>query len=237
MAIDTIINQKGRNVFCVYVAIGRRKNSTVAALSQILEQKGAMAYTTIVAVQSVRGGRVALDRTVCRLRDGEELMYQGKDVLIVYDDLTKHAQSIARCLCCCAGRRAAEAYPGDVFYLHSRLLERSANFSSMGGSLAAAAGDRDPSGRLLRVHSHQRHFDYRRPDLPDAAALLPRDPPGGQYWALRVPRRPHTDEGDRNRSRDSSSSSSRSMRDLAAFAKLSSDLDKATQNQLMRGRS
>jgi F-type H+-transporting ATPase subunit alpha len=138
MAIDTIINQKGRNVFCVYVAIGQ-KNSTVAALAQILEQKGAMAYTTIVAVSPSEAAALRWIAPFAGCAMAEELMYAGKDVLIVYDDLTKHAQSYREMSLLLRRPPGREAYPGDVFYLHSRLLERAAKLSDdMGaGSMTA----------------------------------------------------------------------------------------------------
>jgi F-type H+-transporting ATPase subunit alpha len=138
MAVDTIINQKGRNVFCVYVAIGQ-KNSTVAALAQILEQKGAMAYTTIVAVSPSEAAALRWLAPFAGCAMAEELMYAGKDVLIVYDDLTKHAQSYREMSLLLRRPPGREAYPGDVFYLHSRLLERAAKLSdAMGaGSLTA----------------------------------------------------------------------------------------------------
>src|SRR6202042_2259148 len=138
MAIDTIINQRGRDVYCVYVAIGQ-KNSTVAALAQLLEQKGAMAYTTIVSVSPAEAAALRWLAPFAGCAMGEELMYQGKDVLIIYDDLTKHAQAYREMSLLLRRPPGREAYPGDVFYLHSRLLERAAKLSDElgGGSLTA----------------------------------------------------------------------------------------------------
>src|SRR5579864_5274583 len=138
LAVDTIINQKGKNLFCIYVAIGQ-KNSTVAALAQLLEQKGCMSYTTIVAVGPSDAAALRWIAPFAGCAMGEELMYQGKDVLIIYDDLTKHAQSYREMSLLLRRPPGREAYPGDVFYLHSRLLERAAKLSDDlgGGSLTA----------------------------------------------------------------------------------------------------
>src|SRR5580693_1061505 len=138
IAIDTIINQKGANVFCIYVAIGQ-KNSTVAALSQVLEQKGAMEYTTIVAVSPAEAAALRWLAPFAGAAMGEDLMMRGKDVLIVFDDLTKHAQSYREMSLLLRRPPGREAYPGDVFFLHSRLLERAAKLSDElgGGSMTA----------------------------------------------------------------------------------------------------
>jgi F-type H+-transporting ATPase subunit alpha len=138
IAIDAIINQKGRNVFCVYVAIGQ-KNSTVAALTQVLDQKGALDYTTVVAVSPSEAAALRWLAPFSGCAMAEELMYEGKDVLIVYDDLTKHAQSYREMSLLLRRPPGREAYPGDVFYLHSRLLERACKLSDDlgGGSMTA----------------------------------------------------------------------------------------------------
>src|ERR1700689_1317842 len=138
IAVDAIINQKGKNVICIYVAIGQ-KNSTVAALAQQLEQKGAMEYTTIVTVGPSEAAALRWIAPFAGCAMGEEMMYSGKDVLIIYDDLTKHAQSYREMSLLLRRPPGREAYPGDVFYLHSRLLERAANLSDAmgGGSLTA----------------------------------------------------------------------------------------------------
>nr|MDQ2681245.1 F0F1 ATP synthase subunit alpha [Candidatus Eremiobacteraeota bacterium] len=118
IAIDAIINQKGRNVFCIYVAIGQ-KTSTIAALAQILEQKGALEYTTIVTVGPSEPGSLKFIAPFAGCAMGEELMYQGKDVLIIYDDLTKHAQAYREISLLLRRPPGREAYPGDIFFLHS----------------------------------------------------------------------------------------------------------------------
>ncbi|MGH7706321.1 MAG: F0F1 ATP synthase subunit alpha, partial [Vulcanimicrobiaceae bacterium] len=138
IAVDTIINQKGRNVFCIYVAIGQ-KNSTIAALAQTLEQKGALEFTTIVCVGPADAAALRWIAPFAGCAMGEELMYQGKDVLIIFDDLTKHAQSYREMALLLRRPPGREAYPGDVFFLHSRLLERAAKLSDElgGGSMTA----------------------------------------------------------------------------------------------------
>src|SRR5471030_720716 len=138
IAIDTIINQKGRNVFCIYVAIGQ-KNSTVAALAQTLEKNGAMEYTTIVTVSPAEPAALKWIAPFAGCAMGEELMYAGKDVLIIYDNLTQHAQAYREVSLLLRRAPGREAYPGDIFFLHSRLLERAAKLSEElgGGSLTA----------------------------------------------------------------------------------------------------
>ena len=138
IAIDTILNQKGKNVICVYVAIGQ-KASTVARLINVLNESGAMEYTTVVAATVAQSAPLQYLAPYTGATIGEYFMYQGKDVLVVYDDLSKHAvayRTISLLLRRPSGR---EAYPGDIFYLHSRLLERSALLSEKlgGGSLTA----------------------------------------------------------------------------------------------------
>ena len=236
IAIDTIINQKGRNVFCVYVAIGQ-KNSTVAALAQMLEQKGAMAYTTIVAVSPSEAAALRWIAPFAGCAMAEELMYQGKDVLIVYDDLTKHAQSYREMSLLLRRPPGREAYPGDVFYLHSRLLERAAKLSDeMGGGSMTA---------LPVIETQAGDFSAYIPtnviSITDGQIYLT---PQLFFQGIR----PAVDVG-LSVSRVGGAAQTKAMksvagqlklelaqyRDLAAFAKLSSDLDKATQNQLMRG--
>ena len=236
IAIDTIINQKGKNVFCIYVAIGQ-KNSTVAALAQQLEQKGALEYTTIVAVGPSEAAALRWIAPFAGAAMGEELMADGKDVLIVFDDLTKHAQSYREMALLLRRPPGREAYPGDVFYLHSRLLERSAKLSDAlgGGSMTALPVIETQAG--------------------DFAAYIPTNVisiTDGQIYL--TPQlffqgiRPAVDVG-LSVSRVGGSAQTKAMksvagqlklelaqyRDLAAFAKLSSDLDKGTQMQLLRG--
>ncbi len=236
IAIDTIINQKGKNVFCIYVAIGQ-KNSTVAALTQVLEQKGAMEYTTIVAVSPSEAAALRWIAPFAGCAMGEEMMYGGKDVLIIYDDLTKHAQSYREMSLLLRRPPGREAYPGDVFYLHSRLLERAAKLSDDlgGGSMTA----------LPIIETQAGDFSAYIPtnviSITDGQIYLT---PELFFQGIR----PAVNVG-LSVSRVGGSAQTKAMksvagqlklelaqyRDLAAFSKLASDLDKSTQNQLMRG--
>ena len=138
IAIDTIINQKGQNVNCIYVAIGQ-KASTVAGIVKTLNEYGAMAYTTVVAATASELAPLQYIAPYAGCAIGEEWMENGKDVLIVYDDLSKHATAYRTLSLLLKRPPGREAYPGDVFYLHSRLLERAAKLSDKlgGGSLTA----------------------------------------------------------------------------------------------------
>ncbi len=138
IAIDTIINQKGQNVKCIYVAIGQ-KASTVASIVATLEEHGAMDYTTIVAATASELAPLQYIAPYSGCAIGEEWMEAGQDVLIVYDDLSKHATAYRTLSLLLKRPPGREAYPGDVFYLHSRLLERAARLSDKlgGGSLTA----------------------------------------------------------------------------------------------------
>ena len=138
IAIDTIINQKGQNVLCIYVAIGQ-KASTVASIVKTLEEYGAMAYTTVVASTASELAPLQYIAPYAGCAIGEEWMEEGKDVLVVYDDLSKHATAYRTLSLLLRRPPGREAYPGDVFYLHSRLLERAARLSDElgGGSLTA----------------------------------------------------------------------------------------------------
>ena len=138
IAIDTIINQKGQNVYCIYVAIGQ-KASTVAGIVKTLNEYGAMAYTTVVSAAASELAPLQYIAPYAGCAMGEEWMEQGKDVLIIYDDLSKHAAAYRTLSLLLKRPPGREAYPGDVFYLHSRLLERAAKLSDKlgGGSLTA----------------------------------------------------------------------------------------------------
>jgi len=236
LVVDTIINQKGKGVFCIYVAIGQ-KNSTVAALAQLLEQKGAMEYTTIVTVGPSEAAALRWIAPFAGCAMGEELMYQHKDVLIVYDDLTKHAQSYREMSLLLRRPPGREAYPGDIFFLHSRLLERAAKLSDEmgGGSLTALpiietqAGDFSayiPTNVISITDGQiyltpQLFFQGIRPAV-DVGLSVSRVGGAAQIKAMKSVAGQMKLELAR-------------YRDLAAFAKLSSDLDKATQMQLLRG--
>ncbi|HUY41654.1 MAG TPA: F0F1 ATP synthase subunit alpha [Candidatus Dormibacteraeota bacterium] len=236
IAIDTIINQRGGNVFCIYVAIGQ-KNSTVSALSQILEQKGAMEYTTIVTVSPADAAALRWIAPFAGCAMGEDLMYAGKDVLVIYDDLTKHAQAYREMSLLLRRPPGREAYPGDVFYLHSRLLERAAKLSDeMGGGSMTA---------LPIIETQAGDFSAYIPtnviSITDGQIYLT---PSLFFQGIR----PAIDVG-LSVSRVGGAAQTKAMksvagqlklelaqyRDLAAFAKLASDLDKSTQMQLLRG--
>src|SRR5580698_8972971 len=236
IAIDTIINQKGKDVFCIYVAIGQ-KNSTVAALAQVLDHYGALEYTTIVAVGPAEAPALKYVAPYAGCAMGEELMYQGKDVLIVYDDLTKHAQAYREVSLLLRRPPGREAYPGDIFFLHSRLLERAAKLSDElgGGSLTALPVIETQAGdvsayiptNLISITDGQIYlttnlfFQGVRPAV-DVGISVSRVGGSAQIKAMRTVAGPLKLD-------------LAQFRELAAFAKLASDLDKNTQQQLTRG--
>lgn len=138
IAVDTIINQKGKNVICIYAAIGQKASST-ANVIKVLEEHGAMSYTTVVCSSASDSPSMQYLAPYTAVSIAEYFMYKGRDVLIVYDDLTKHAVAY-RTLSLLLGRPSGrEAYPGDIFYTHSRLLERAAKMGEKygGGSITA----------------------------------------------------------------------------------------------------
>lgn len=138
IAIDTILNQKGKDVICIYVAIGQKK-STVAQLVQTLEKKDAMKYTIVISATASEVAPLQYIAPYSGCAIAEYFMYKGRDVLIVYDDLSKHAVAYRAMSLLLRRPPGREAYPGDVFYLHSRLLERAAKLSDElgGGSITA----------------------------------------------------------------------------------------------------
>lgn len=138
LAVDTILNQKGQDITCIYVAIGQ-KRSTVAQIVETLESRGAMEYTTIVSSTASELAPLQYIAPYAGVTMAEELMYAGKDVLIIYDDLSKHAVAYRSMSLLLRRPPGREAYPGDVFYLHSRLLERAARINKEygGGSITA----------------------------------------------------------------------------------------------------
>ena len=236
IAIDTIINQKGQNVFCIYVAIGQ-KNSTVSAVAQTLEKAGAMEYTTIVTVSSAEPASLKWIAPFAGCAMGEELMYQGKDVLIIYDNLTQHAQAYREVSLLLRRPPGREAYPGDIFFLHSRLLERAAKLSDElgGGSLTALPVIETQAGdvsayiptNLISITDGQIYlqsslfFQGIRPAV-DVGISVSRVGGSAQIKAMRSVAGPLKLD-------------LAQYRELAAFAKLASDLDKNTQAQLTRG--
>jgi F-type H+-transporting ATPase subunit alpha len=138
ITVDTIINQKGKDVICVYIAIGQ-KESTVASVYETLKQKGAMDYTIIVSASASQPSPLLYLAPYAGVTMAEEFMFAGKDVLIIYDDLSKHATAYRELSLLLRRPPGREAYPGDVFYLHSRLLERAAKLNDDlgGGSITA----------------------------------------------------------------------------------------------------
>jgi F-type H+-transporting ATPase subunit alpha len=236
IAIDTIINQKGKGVYCIYVAIGQ-KNSTVAALAQTLEKNGALDYTIIVTVSSAEPAALKWIAPFAGCAMGEELMYQGKDVLIIYDNLTQHAQAYREVSLLLRRPPGREAYPGDIFFLHSRLLERAAKLSDElgGGSLTALPVIETQAGdvsayiptNLISITDGQIYlqsglfFSGVRPAV-DVGISVSRVGGSAQIKAMRSVAGPLKLD-------------LAQFRELAAFAKLASDLDKATQAQLTRG--
>ena len=138
VALDTILNQKGKNVVCIYVAIGQ-KSSSVAQLVETLKRRGAMDYTIVVNASASDPASLQYIAPYAGCALGEYFMYQGRDVLIVYDDLSKARHCVPCTEPALERSPGREAYPGDVFYLHSRLLERSAHLSDAlgGGSMTA----------------------------------------------------------------------------------------------------
>ncbi|NSJ28076.1 F0F1 ATP synthase subunit alpha [Blautia glucerasea] len=138
IAADTIINQKGEDVICIYVAIGQ-KRSTVASLVETLSKNGAMDYTIVVAATASEASPLQYIAPYSGCAMGEYFMYKGKDVLVIYDDLSKHAVAYRALSLLIRRPPGREAYPGDVFYLHSRLLERAAKLDDAhgGGSMTA----------------------------------------------------------------------------------------------------
>ncbi|HYI21204.1 MAG TPA: F0F1 ATP synthase subunit alpha, partial [Candidatus Limnocylindrales bacterium] len=244
IAIDTIINQKGKGLVCIYVAIGQ-KLSTVAKTVAVLEQYGAMEHTIVVVAGAEDPAPVQYLAPYAGAAMGEEIMENGvqldgelvKDALCVYDDLTKHAWAYREMSLLLRRPPGREAYPGDVFYLHSRLLERAArlNEENGGGSLTALpvieTQANDVSAYIpTNVISITDGQIYLESDLFNA----------GQRPALNV---------GISVSRVGSAAQTKAMkkvagplkldlaqyRELAAFAQFASDLDKATRDQLTRG--
>ncbi len=236
IAIDAIINQRGKDVFCIYVAIGQ-KTSTVAQVYKILSDAGSMDYTTIVAANSADPASFRYIAPYAGCAMGEELMYLGKHVLIIYDDLSKHAQAYREISLVLRRPPGREAYPGDIFYLHSRLLERAAKLSDElgGGSLTALPVIETQQGdvsayiptNLISITDGQIYLEtglfYNgvRPAV-DVGLSVSRVGGAAQTKAMKAIAGPLRLE-------------LAQYRDLAAFSKLASDLDRATQAQLNRG--
>src|SRR3981081_3785721 len=237
IALDTIINQKGQDIICIYVAIGQRA-ATVAQVADVLEQHGALEYTIIVSATASEPAPLWYIAPYAATSMGEYFMNQGKDVLVVYDDLSKHAWAYRQISLLLRRPPGREAYPGDVFYLHSRLLERSArlNKENGGGSLTALPIIETLAGDIsayipTNVISITDGQIYLLTDLfyagirPAISTGLSVSRVGGaaQVKAMRqVAGRLRLDLSQ--------------YRDLAAFAQFASDLDKRTRDQLERGK-
>lgn len=236
LAIDTIINQKGKDVRCIYVAIGQ-KASTVSQIVKTLNRHDAMSYTTIVASTASDPAPLQYIAPYAGCAIGEEWMEEGKDVLIVYDDLSKHAVAYRTMALLLRRPPGREAYPGDVFYLHSRLLERAARLSDErgGGSLTALPIIETQAGDIsayipTNVISITDGQIFLESELFNAG-VRPAVNPGlsvsrvggaAQIKAMKQIAGPIRVELAQYRS-------------LAAFAQFGSDLDRATQNALAQG--
>ena len=236
IAIDTIINQKGQGVKCIYVAIGQ-KASTVASIVNTLEEFGAMSYTTVVASTASELAPLQYIAPYAGCAIGEEWMENGEDVLVVYDDLSKHATAYRTLSLLLRRPPGREAYPGDVFYLHSRLLERAArlNDSLGGGSLTALpiietqAGDVSAyiPTNVISITDGQIYlqselfFQGQRPAV-DVGISVSRVGGDAQTKAMK--------QVAGNLRLDLAS-----YQELAGFTQFGSDLDEATQKQLTHG--
>ena len=236
IAVDTIINQKGQDVICIYVAIGQ-KASTIAQLAKTLENNGAMDYTIIVAASADESAPLQYIAPFAGVAIGEEFMEQGKSVLIVYDDLTKHAQAYRAMSLLLRRPPGREAYPGDVFYLHSRLLERACKLNDElgGGSITALpiietqAGDVSAyiPTNVISITDGQIFLESNifnsgiRPAI-NAGISVSRVGGAAQTKAIKqVAGKLRLDLAQ--------------FRELEAFAQFASDLDKTTREQLLRG--
>ncbi len=166
IAIDTIINQKDQNMICIYVAIGQ-KESTVRSQVETLRSFGAMEYTIVVAAGPSSPAPLLWLAPYAGAAMGEEFMYNGKHVLIVYDDLSKQADAYRELSLILRRPPGREAYPGDVFYLHSRLLERAAKLSDKlgGGSMTALPFIETKAGGCFCIYSDKRDFNHRWSDF------------------------------------------------------------------------
>ncbi len=236
IAVDTIINQKGKNVICIYVAIGQ-KASTVAQIAKTLEEHGAMEYSIIVSATANEAAPLQYIAPFAGVSIGEEFMEQGKDVLIVYDDLSKHAQAYRAMSLLLKRPPGREAYPGDVFYLHSRLLERAVKLNDQlgGGSITALpiietqAGDVSAyiPTNVISITDGQIFLESNlfnsgvRPAI-NAGISVSRVGGAAQTKGIKqVAGKLRLDLAQ--------------FRELEAFAQFASDLDQATKNQLLRG--
>ncbi|NLA58651.1 MAG: F0F1 ATP synthase subunit alpha [Firmicutes bacterium] len=236
IAIDTIINQRDTDVYCIYVAIGQ-KQSTVAQIVRTLEEFGAMSYTTVVAATASDPAPLQYIAPYAGTAMGEEFMFNGKHALVIYDDLSKHAVAYRTMALLLRRPPGREAYPGDVFYLHSRLLERASKLSDDlgGGSLTALpivetqAGDVSAyiPTNVISITDGQIYlesdlfFAGQRPAV-NAGLSVSRVGGAAQTKAMKkVAGRLRLDLAQ--------------YRELEAFARFGSDLDESTRERLQRG--
>lgn len=236
IAIDTILNQKRKGVFCIYVAIGQ-KASTVARIVETLREAGAMDYTVVVVATASEPAPMLYVAPYAGCAMGEEFMYNGQHALVVYDDLTKHATAYREMSLLLRRPPGREAFPGDVFYLHSRLLERAAKLSDEhgGGSLTALpiietqAGDVSSyiPTNVISITDGQIYLETDlffagiRPAI-NVGLSVSRVGSAAQIKAMKqVGGRLRLDQAQ--------------YRELAAFARFASELDRATQARLTRG--
>ncbi|MBA4444606.1 F0F1 ATP synthase subunit alpha [Cylindrospermopsis raciborskii CS-506_C] len=236
IAIDTIINQKGEDVVCVYVAVGQ-KASTVANVVQTLQEKGALEYTVVVAANASDPATLQFLAPYTGATIAEYFMYQGKATLVIYDDLSKQAQAYRQMSLLLRRPPGREAYPGDVFYIHSRLLERAAKLSDeLGkGSMTALPIIETQAGDVSA------YIPTNVISITDGQIFLSSD-------LFNSGVRPAVNPGI-SVSRVGSAAQTKAMKkvagkiklelaqfdDLQAFAQFASDLDKTTQDQLARG--
>ena len=188
--LDTIINNAKNDLICIYCAIGQ-KRSSIAQVVQTLTEAGAMGHTIIVAASASEPAPMLYIAPYAATAIGEYFRDSGRHALVMYDDLSKHAMAYREISLLLRRPPGREAYPGDVFYLHSRLLERSSKMSKRKGRRLAyrAAGHRDPGRRRLGLHSHQRHFHHRRTDLSGDRSLQLRRSSGGERGTFGFARR------------------------------------------------
>lgn len=237
IAVDAILNQKGKNTLCIYVAIGQ-KESTVKALVETLKRYGAMEYTTVVSASASQPAPMLYIAPYAGTAMGEEWMYQGRDVLVVYDDLSKQAAAYREISLLLRRPPGREAYPGDVFYLHSRLLERAAKLSDElgAGSLTALPIIETQAGDIsayipTNVISITDGQIFLESDLfysgvrPGLSAGLSVSRVGGSAQIKAMKKVSGTLRIDLA-----------SYRELEAFTQFGSDLDAATQQKLNRGK-
>lgn len=236
IAIDAIINQKDTDIFCIYVAIGQ-KASSVARVVEILEQHGAMEYTTVISATANDPAPLQYIAPYAGAAMGEEFMYTGKHALVIYDDLSKQAASYRQLSLLLRRPPGREAYPGDIFYCHSRLLERSAKLSNAegGGSLTALPIIETQAGDVsayipTNVISITDGQIYLEPEL-FFAGIRPAINVG--ISVSRVGGNAQTKA--MKKIAGSLRLDLAQYRELAAFAQFGSDLDAATRRQLTRG--